>query len=117
MLDVMICFALVDPRHVFPPSGNARISPVSSPSKRNLKLDDGSTFNPLPPSMVIVCTSLIVPLRSSVTMIDGLSSGTPPNEESTTNDGISPRCNRVPSSRNDTVQVHPPTISNGVRST
>ena len=53
VLVVMICFAFVDPRQVLPPSGSARMSPVSSPSKLNLKLDVGSTLPP-PPSTVMV---------------------------------------------------------------
>mmetsp|Transcript_28964 Transcript_28964/g.54831 ORF Transcript_28964/g.54831 Transcript_28964/m.54831 type:complete len:219 (-) Transcript_28964:3998-4654(-) len=116
VLVVMTCFALVDPRQVFPPSGNARISAVSSPSNLNLKLELGSTSAP-PPSTVMVWTSFIVPFLSSVTIIDGISLGVPVREESATSNGISPRCDRNPSSRKETVQVHPPTISNGVRST
>lgn len=83
MLVVMTCFAFVDPRHVVPPSGNARISPVSSPSNRNLKLEEGSTLEP-PPAMVMVWTSFSVPFLSSIATMDGTSPGVPTREESIT---------------------------------
>ena len=63
VLVVMIYFAFADPRQVSPPSGNARMCPVSLPSNLNLKLDVRSTLLP-PPLTVTVWTSFIVPFLS-----------------------------------------------------
>lgn len=53
MLVVIICFAFVDPRRVFPPSGSASMSLVSSAPNLNLKLEAGSILE-LPPSTAMV---------------------------------------------------------------